>query len=134
MRKGPDGEHSRGTHPDYGPVRRNRLHEGSSTADGHRRAGRTVDGMCAEPVPAAADQTRPEPGDAGQVPGPRLVVTGRLAPDEVAEVIRIVDAATAADGVGPLSEHVRLHLRYGGDAPVRNLLLYADGRLAGYAH
>jgi len=36
--------------------------------------------------------------------------------------------------VGPLSEHVMLHLRYGGDPSARNLLLVRDGELAGYAH
>jgi mycothiol synthase len=81
-----------------------------------------VEGMTAEAAPTSASADR------------KLVVTGRLDPDQVAEVLGIVDAATRADGVGPLSEHVRLHLRYGGDAPVRNLLLYAGDRLAGYAH
>jgi mycothiol synthase len=46
----------------------------------------------------------------------------------------LVDAATEADGVSPLSEHVRLHLRYGGDPRARNVLLTAAGGLTGYAH
>jgi mycothiol synthase len=47
----------------------------------------------------------------------------------------LVDAATEADRVRPLSEHVMLHLRYGGDEPVRNLLLQTEGGvLAAYAH
>ena len=37
-------------------------------------------------------------------------------------VSALVEAATEADGVRPLSEHVMLHLRYGGDDPVRNVL------------
>ena len=50
-------------------------------------------------------------------------------------MLDLVHEVTEADGVLPLSEHVMLHLRYGGDAPVRNLLLRApDGVLAGYAH
>lgn len=50
------------------------------------------------------------------------------------EVLRLVGAATDEDGVSPLSEHVLLHLRYGGDPQARNLLLASDGELAGYAH
>jgi mycothiol synthase len=49
-------------------------------------------------------------------------------------VLGLVRAATEADGVGPLSEHVMLHLRYGGDPRARNLLLESHGQLAGYAH
>jgi len=48
--------------------------------------------------------------------------------------MRLVDAATDADGVSPLSEHVLLHLRYGGDQRARNVLLTTDGELTGYAH
>ncbi|MGI8698231.1 MAG: GNAT family N-acetyltransferase, partial [Mycobacteriales bacterium] len=62
----------------------------------------------------------------------------RLRAAEVAQVARLVDEVTEADGVQPLSEHVLLHLRYGGDAPARNFLGWYDhpaGRqLAGYAH
>jgi mycothiol synthase len=49
-------------------------------------------------------------------------------------VLRLVEAAAEADGVGPLSEHVLLHLRYGGDPRARDLLLTSHGELAGYAH
>ncbi len=48
--------------------------------------------------------------------------------------MRLVEAATEADGVSPLSEHVRLHLRYGGDPRARNVLLTTSGQLTGYAH
>jgi mycothiol synthase len=48
--------------------------------------------------------------------------------------MRLVDTATDADGVSPLSEHVLLHLRYGGDPRARNVLLTTDGTLTGYAH
>jgi mycothiol synthase len=69
----------------------------------------------------------------------RIEVEGRLSGDEVAAVTRLVEAATAADGVRPLSEHVMLHLRHGGDSPVRNVLLYPpdgdrSGAPAAYAH
>ncbi len=48
--------------------------------------------------------------------------------------LRLAAAAAATDGVGPLSEQVLLHLRYGGDPAARNLLLESAGELAGYAH
>jgi mycothiol synthase len=46
----------------------------------------------------------------------------------------LADAAARADGVAPLSEHVLLHLRHGGDARARNLLLVTWGALSGFAH
>jgi mycothiol synthase len=67
-------------------------------------------------------------------PAPRISLRGRLDPAEAAQVMQLVDAATEADQVRPLSEHVMLHLRYGGDEPVRTLLLHAGDALAAYAH
>jgi len=62
-------------------------------------------------------------------------VAGRLPADGVAAVRDLVSAATAADGVAPLSEHVSLHLRYGGEGPDANILRYdGAGLLVGYAH
>ena len=58
----------------------------------------------------------------------------RLDADEVHEITGLVDAVTATDGVRPLSEHVMLHLRYGGDTPARNFLLRDSDTLVGYAH
>jgi mycothiol synthase len=63
-----------------------------------------------------------------------IKVTERLVGDEVAAVLTLVELATGEDGVAPLSEHVMLHLRYGGDQQARNVLLLADGEIAGYAH
>ena len=49
-------------------------------------------------------------------------------------MLSLADAAASADGVGPLSEQVRLHLSYGGDPAALNLLLRRGQDLAGYAH
>jgi mycothiol synthase len=64
----------------------------------------------------------------------RVEPVARLSADQTRAVRDVVNAAADADGVNPLSEHVTLHLRYGGDAPVRNLLGWLGDRLAGYAH
>lgn len=63
-----------------------------------------------------------------------LIRRDHLDADEVRDVTALVDAVTANDGVRPLSEHVMLHLRYGGDAPARNFLLRDGDTLIGYAH
>ncbi|MEU6718870.1 mycothiol synthase [Nonomuraea sp. NPDC046802] len=63
-----------------------------------------------------------------------VTIRERLDDTEIADVLGLVEAATEADGVRPLNEHVMLHLRYGGDPRARSLLLYDDGTLAGYAH
>jgi mycothiol synthase len=70
----------------------------------------------------------------------RVLLEGRLPPDVVERVEALLAAATDADGVQPLSEHVWLHLRHGGEGPDQNLLVVlprAGGtsqEIAGYAH
>ena len=49
-------------------------------------------------------------------------------------MLGLAGAAAAADGVGPLSEQVRLHLEYGGSHGARDLLLRRGDALAGYSH
>jgi mycothiol synthase len=61
-------------------------------------------------------------------------ITEHLTGDEVAAVLELVRLATEEDGVAPLSEHVMLHLRYGGDRQARNVMLMAGDVVAGYAH
>lgn len=61
--------------------------------------------------------------------------TAHLDPADVTEVLALARAAGDTDGAFPLSEHVVLHLRHGGEAPAVHLLARdADGVPAGYAH
>lgn len=59
---------------------------------------------------------------------------GALSGADIADVQALVAAATAVDGTAPLSEHVLLHLRHGGDAHSAQLLARDDGELVGFAH
>jgi mycothiol synthase len=67
-------------------------------------------------------------------PGVKVVTTGRLDPGQAREVQDLVARATEVDQVQPLSEHVALHLRYGGDEPVKTVLALIDDRIVGYGH
>src|SRR5581483_11412571 len=60
--------------------------------------------------------------------------TTHLTPGEVAEVLELARRASDADGVYPLSEHVVLHVRRGGDEPAIHLYACDADRLVGYAH
>jgi mycothiol synthase len=64
----------------------------------------------------------------------QIQVSSGLPAAQATAVLDLVRRAASADGVSPLSEHARLHLRYGGDPQARDLLLFRDGQLAGYAH
>jgi mycothiol synthase len=86
----------------------------------------------------AAESAEPN-GDAAPVPrhvaAGSVLVEGRLSAEQIAAVTELCARAAEADGVYPLSEHVSLHLRYGGEDRDFNLLAVTpDGDLAGYAH
>jgi mycothiol synthase len=75
------------------------------------------------------------PGREGDSTGKNEIrVSGQLSRQDAAAVLDLVQRAAEEDGVSPLSEHVMLHLRYGGDPRARNVLLWHDGELAGYGH
>jgi mycothiol synthase len=61
-------------------------------------------------------------------------VDERLGAAEVAEVLDLVEQAAQSDSVTPLSEHVLLHLRHGGDEGDRHVRVHRDNELVGYAH
>jgi mycothiol synthase len=59
-----------------------------------------------------------------------------LSPEQVEQVLDLMRAAGDTDGALPLSEHVVLHLRHGGEAPAVHLLAFEEPRqrVVGYAH
>ncbi|NUT34805.1 MAG: mycothiol synthase [Hamadaea sp.] len=59
----------------------------------------------------------------------------RLTPDQVTQAVELANLAGDVDGAYPLSEHVMLHLRQGGEVPAVHLLVTDEsGHLVGYAH
>ena len=62
------------------------------------------------------------------------LVLGRLTAPQVLAVHTLIEQVTEADGTAPLSEHVLLHLPYGGDAEVCNFLVPDADAVLGYAH
>lgn len=74
------------------------------------------------------------------MPGMTLETLERPGRDDVTAVLDLVAAAADADGHPPLSEHVELHLRHGGQGPDRHVLARsgssgdASGSVVGYAH
>lgn len=65
----------------------------------------------------------------------RLQTLGELGADDVDDVLALMVAATQDDGHRPLSEHVELHVRNGGDGADRHVLARdPSGGLVGYAH
>jgi mycothiol synthase len=50
------------------------------------------------------------------------------------EVLKLISAASDHDGVPPVSEHVLLHLRHGGDKADTHLIAAQGNQILGYAH
>jgi mycothiol synthase len=67
--------------------------------------------------------------------GPSIpVAEGPLSPGQADLVLELAAAAKREDGVAPLSEHILLQLRRGSAAGSRDLMLFAEDRVAGFAH
>jgi mycothiol synthase len=76
----------------------------------------------------------PEGVAADGAAGIDVEVRSRLDPALVRAVLTLVSQAADADGVTPLSEHVLLHLRHGGEERAVSLVALRGKELVGYAH
>jgi mycothiol synthase len=83
----------------------------------------------------AAPDPAPDPAP-DHVPAGSLRISrrDRLEAEELAAALDLIQAVADADGVSPVSEHVLLHLRHGGDREARDLLGHLGDTLVGYAH
>ena len=57
-----------------------------------------------------------------------------LNPSQQTQVLSLIAAAADHDGVPPVSEHVLLHLRHGGDKADTHFIAESNGNVLGYAH
>ena len=57
-----------------------------------------------------------------------------LSKSQIDGVIALINAATAQDGTPPISEHIVLHLRHGGDKSDSHLIVEQSGKAIAYAH
>jgi mycothiol synthase len=57
-----------------------------------------------------------------------------LSKSQIDGVIALINAATAQDGTPPISEHIVLHLRHGGDKSDSHLIVEQSGTAIAYAH
>jgi mycothiol synthase len=54
--------------------------------------------------------------------------------EQQVSVLALISAATDHDGIPPISEHVLLHLRHGGDKDDRHFIIENQAGIVGYAH
>src|SRR5260370_37196602 len=64
---------------------------------------------------------------AGAGAGIQVAVVDRVSPADAARVVALIDAATRADGVPPVSEQVLIGLRHGAGRTGRDLLATVHG-------
>ena len=57
-----------------------------------------------------------------------------LSPEVQSQVLALIARATDLDGVPPVSEHVLLHLRHGGDKADTHFISIENNKVVGYAH
>ena len=104
------------------------------------RGGLGVATVLEDPDEDGRRRAAPHPhpvGRSGGTEGPVVVELrwrGALSGADIADVQALVAAATDVDGTAPLSEHVLLHLRHGGDAEAAHLLARDGDELVGFAH
>ncbi len=87
-----------------------------------------------DPAPGTSGRNAENTTERPESGAPQVTVGGSVSGAEASAVLGLASAAASADGVAPLSEHALLHLKHGGDAHARDLLLVADGAVSGYAH
>lgn len=63
-----------------------------------------------------------------------IEVVDHLEPEQAGQVLDLIARITDHDGLSPVSEHVWLHIRDGGDAADQHLLAIDASALVGYAH
>lgn len=63
-----------------------------------------------------------------------LEVVDRLTETDVTGVVSLIQRVTDVDEVRPISEHVWLHIRHGGDSADSHILIREHGNVVGYAH
>ena len=57
-----------------------------------------------------------------------------LSKSQIDGVIALINAAAAQDGTPPISEHIILHLRHGGDKSDSHLIMEQENKVIAYAH
>jgi mycothiol synthase len=57
-----------------------------------------------------------------------------LSKSQIDGVIALINAATSQDGTPPISEHIILHLRHGGDKSDSHLIMERENKVIAYAH
>jgi mycothiol synthase len=57
-----------------------------------------------------------------------------LSKSQIDGVIELISAAAAQDGTPPISEHIILHLRHGGDKSDSHLIMERENKVIAYAH
>jgi mycothiol synthase len=58
----------------------------------------------------------------------------QLTPDQQTGVLALIKSATDHDQIPPISDHILLHLRHGGDKSDSHLVITENEKIIGYAH
>ena len=63
-----------------------------------------------------------------------IISHSHLNPEIQTQVLALIARATDTDGIPPVSEHVLLHLRHGGDKADSHFIAVDNHKVVGYAH